>query len=307
MKVKKIGNVVLNYSFYDPQYIYNEGDAEEELILETVKRTTDYREYEKVIEQDNRWPVLYQLSRQRENIIAPMDLTKEKDVLEIGAGMGAVTGAIARRSRSVDCIELSERRSLANAYRNREYANIQIYVGNFQDIVLEKKYDVITLVGVFEYAQHYITSENPYTDFLEKINGMLKKGGKLYIAIENKLGLKYFAGCVEDHLGRPFAGIEGYKPEDGVCTFSKSQLEKMLKGSGYSDLYFYYPYPDYKLPVEIYSDDYLPGENSQFPTIANYDVDRLYLFDEKKVYESLARCEELKTLANSFLIEAVKV
>ena len=297
---------MLNYSFYDPKYIYNEGDEEEELILETVKRTTDYREYEKVIEQDTRWPVLYQLSRQRENIIAPMDLTKDKDVLEIGAGMGAVTGAIARRSKSVDCIELSERRSLANAYRNREYDNIQIYVGNFQDIVLEKKYDVITLVGVFEYAQHYITSENPYTDFLLRIGKMLKKNGKLYIAIENKLGLKYFAGCVEDHLGRPFAGIEGYKKEDGVCTFSKSQLESMLHKTGYDDLYFYYPYPDYKLPVEIYSDDCLPGKDSQFPIIANYDMERLYLFDEKKVYDSLSGCEELKMLANSFLVEAVK-
>lgn len=307
MQEERIGKVKLNYSYYNPEYVYNEGDAKEELILQTVMRTTDYREYEKVIAGDNRWPILYQLSKQRENIIAPMEINPSDEVLEIGAGMGAVTGAIARRCKKVECIELSKRRSLANAYRNREFDNIEIYVGNFQDIKIEKKYDVITLVGVFEYAQHYIQSENPYEDFLKRIYELLKPAGRLYIAIENKLGLKYFAGCVEDHLGKPFVGIEGYNIEDKVKTFSKSQLENMLSAAGYRNLYFYYPLPDYKLPVEIYSDDCLPGIDSQFPTIANYDMDRIKIFDEKKVYESLSKCEELKALANSFLIEAVKV
>lgn len=302
-----IGKVKLNYSFYNPQYVYNEGDEEEELVLQTVMQSTNYQDYEKVIAKDNRWSVLYQLSKQRENIIAPMDIKKTDEVLEIGAGMGAVTGAIARRCKKVECIELSKRRSMANAYRNREYDNIEIVVGNFQDVKFEREYDVITLVGVFEYAQHYIHSDNPYEDFLKQIYKMLKPGGRLYIAIENKLGLKYFAGCIEDHIGRPFVGIEGYSPEDKVKTFSKSQLEKMLSETGYNSLYFYYPYPDYKLPTEIYSDDCLPGRDAQFPTMVNYDAERVKLFDEKKVYESLAGCEELKVLANSFLIEAVKV
>lgn len=307
MKIKNIGKVKLDYSYYDPSYIYNEGDDVEDLILETVKKTTDYKEYEQVIEKDSRWPVLYHLARQRENIIAPMDIKETDCVLEIGAGMGAVTGAIACRCKKVDCIELSERRSLANAYRNRNYDNIKIYVGNFQDIEIKEKYDVITLVGVFEYAGYYISSDSPFIDFLKNIKGMLKENGKLYIAIENKLGLKYFAGCAEDHLGKPFVGIEGYSKEDHVQTFTKSQLEKMLTETGYNDIYFYYPYPDYKLPLEIYSDDCLPGKDAQFPIQVNYDINRLYLFDEKKVYESLAGCEELKVLANSFLIEAVNV
>ena len=223
MHEELIGKVKLNYEFYDSKYIYNEGDEEEEFVLQTVMRSTDYREYEKAIANDNRWPVLYQLAKQRENIIAPMNINKDDDVLEIGSGMGAVTGAIARRSHKVDCIELSKRRSLANAYRNRDYDNIEIFVGNFQDIKLKKKYDVITLVGVLEYAQHYIQGDNPYMNFLINIKQHLKPQGLLYIAIENKLGLKYFAGCAEDHIGKPFVGIEGYKTEDKVRTFSKSQ------------------------------------------------------------------------------------
>lgn len=301
-----IGHVKLNYQYYQGNDLYNEGDEEEELVLQTVKKSTDYNDYLQVILNDSRWPVLYQLSKQRENIIAPMKIDLASEVLEIGAGMGAVTGAIAGRCKTVDCIELSKRRSLANAYRNREFNNIEIYVGNFQDVYLEKKYDVITLIGVLEYAQYYISSDTPYEDFLKKISSLLKPNGILYIAIENKLGLKYFAGCSEDHIGRPFAGIEGYRKEDNVKTFSRSQLIKLLVTAGFTSPYFYYPYPDYKLAFEIYSDDRLPDESFQFPTIVNYDMRRLKLFDEEKAIKSLAGTEELKMLANSFLVEAVK-
>lgn len=307
MENETIGKVRLNYEFYDPNYVYNEGDDVEDLVLETVKKSTDYREYEKVIESDTRWPILYQLSKQRENIIEPMSIAATDEVLEIGAGMGAVTGALARRCKKVECIELSRRRSLANAYRNREYDNIEIYVGNFQDIKLEKKYDVITLIGVFEYAQYYIKSDTPFEAFLNRITGLLKPEGIIYIAIENRLGLKYFAGSPEDHVGRVFAGIEGYCTGDKVRTFSKSQLERMLYNAGLKNIYFYYPYPDYKLPVEIYSDDYLPGVEAQFSTGVNYDMERLKLFDEHKVYGGLDKCQELKVLSNSFLIEAKRI
>ena len=37
----------------------------------------------------------------------------------------------------------------------------------------------------------------------------LTPGGRIVIAIENRLGLKYLAGCAEDHLGTYFSGIQG--------------------------------------------------------------------------------------------------
>ena len=61
---------------------------------------------------------------------------------------------------------------------------------------------------MLEYAQNYISADNPYEAFLEKVASCLKSGGKLYIAIENKLGMKYFAGCSEDHLGIPLLGLK---------------------------------------------------------------------------------------------------
>ena len=206
----------------------------------------------------------------------------------------------------MDCIELSKRRSLVNAYRHRTLSNIEILVGNFQDIRLEKKYDVVTLIGVLEYGYHYIDSERPYEDFIRKVSSCLKPGGRLYVAIENKLGLKYFAGYHEDHLGRPFVGLEGYRKSDKVKTFSHSQLKRLLLENGFASTYFYYPFPDYKLPTVIYSDDVIENVDIDFPEQSNYDLPVLQNFNMNKVFESLKGASERRMLANSFLVEAVK-
>lgn len=300
---EKIGGVMLNYEYYNGQDLYSDGDTVEEKILSIVKKESGY---EYVNDSYGEWAVMYHLSRQRENIVEPMDIRETDEVLEIGAGMGAVTGAIAEKCKKVECIELSKRRSLVNAYRHRTFTNIEILVGNFQDIRLEKKYDVITLIGVLEYSYHYIHSEHPYEDFIRKVASCLKPGGKLYVAIENKLGMKYFAGYHEDHLGRPFAGLEGYRKSDKVKTFSYSQLKNLLLENGFDDTYFYYPFPDYKLPTVIYSDDVIENADIDFPEQSNYDLPVLQNFNMNKVFESLKGASERRMLANSFLVEAVK-
>ena len=85
-------------------------------------------------------------------------------VLEIGAGCGAITGALSRKAGEVTCIDLSGKRSRINAYRHMEAGNVTIHVGNFQDVEpdLPCDYDYICLIGVFEYAQAYIESGKPF-------------------------------------------------------------------------------------------------------------------------------------------------
>lgn len=298
-----IGGVTLNYDYYTGKDFYSDGDEIENKILDIVKNETGY---DYVHPDYNNWAILYHLSRQRENIVVPMKISQEDDVLEIGAGMGAVTGAIAKRCHKVDCIELSERRSLVNANRHKNFSNIEIYIGNFQNVDLKKKYDVITLIGVLEYAYHYIDSDYPYEEFIQKVSTLLKPKGRLYVAIENKLGMKYFSGFHEDHLGKPYVGIEGYKKTDKVKTFSKNQLEQLLLENGFQRTKFFYPFPDYKLPSVIYDDESILSGKIDFASHCNYDLPVYVAFDQVKAFQSLEGAEEVKMLANSFLVEAVK-
>lgn len=88
MVTEKIGKVVLNYAYYSGQDLYSDGEQIENQLLEIVKKEGGY---EYVHESYSNWACLYHLSRQRENIVEPMQLSKADKVLEIGAGMGAIT------------------------------------------------------------------------------------------------------------------------------------------------------------------------------------------------------------------------
>jgi SAM-dependent methyltransferase len=197
---------------------------------------------------------------------------------------------------------------LANAYRNQDKDNINIFVGNFDKIRLSEKYDRIVLVGVLEYAQHYVSGDDPFNRFLKRVYDLLKPGGKVYIAIENRLGMKYFSGAAEDHLGVPYAGIEDYIRVEGAAkTFSHSELKRLIENAGFSSVYFYYPFPDYKLPTIIYSDAYPPNKGDMLPSDFPCDLPRWSVFDEKDAMHSLFGGEEYKYFSNSFLAEALKV
>ncbi len=81
-------------------------------------------------------------------------------------------------------------------------------------------------------------------------------------------------------------------------------MKQILKEAGFSGIYSYYPYPDHKCPSCIYSDEYLPGRGELYDNRRNFDRDRLQLFDEKKVFDTVLAEGLFGELANSFLIEA---
>ncbi|MCI5648098.1 MAG: class I SAM-dependent methyltransferase [Fusicatenibacter sp.] len=301
-----IGKVLLNLDYYDGEDAYSDGDIEDRLL--EIVQTTKKSDYQKVILSEQSWPVFYHLSPQRENILDWYEFSDNASVLEVGAGCGAISGVLCRRAGRVVANDLSRRRSTINAYRNQDAENLEIIVGNFNLVSekLEERFDYVTLIGVLEYAKSYMGKENPYPEYLEKINNLLKPGGKILIAIENRLGMKYFAGCKEDHVGREFAGIEGYSGIDFVETFSKPELEKLLEENGFKNYKFYYPYPDYKFPTVIYSDEYLPKPGELRRNQQNFDADRVLLFDEGKAFDTILRSGLFPIFSNSFLIEVEK-
>lgn len=297
----EIGKVKLDYSKYPGEDFYCDGTVEDEM-LDIVKNYLPV-EYAKVIEERRSWPILYHLSALRENIVDWIPMKKTDKVLEVGSGCGAITGTLARKAGSVTCVDLSKKRSLINAYRHSECDNVTIHVGNFKDIEpeLPKDYDYICLIGVFEYGQGYIGGQTPYQDFLNILLPHLAKGGRLIIAIENKYGLKYFAGCKEDHLGTWFSGIENYVDGGGVRTFSRRGLERIFRRCGVQEYHFYYPYPDYKFMTALYSDAYLPGKGELTNNLRNFDRDRMLLFDEKNAFDGIAEDGLFPVFSNSYI------
>lgn len=298
---EQIGKITLELSKYPGEDLYCDGSVEDELL--NIVQNHAQVEYQQLIEARGSWPILYHLSPLRENIVDFVPMTKQDKVLEVGSGCGAITGTLARKAGSVTCVDLSKKRSLINAYRHHECENVMIHVGNFQDIEpeLPNDYDYICLIGVFEYGRGYIGGEHPYEEFLQILMKHLTPGGRILIAIENKYGLKYFAGCTEDHLGTYFSGIENYQ-EGGIArTFSRKGLEKIFTNCGISEYNFYYPYPDYKLMTAVYSDAYLPGKGELSNNLRNFDRDRMVIFDEKSAFDGIVEEGLFSVFANSYL------
>lgn len=299
---ERIGKILLDYSYYPGEDLYCDGQIEEELL--EIARDRAQVEYPSIIEERKNWPILYHLSNQRENIVDWIPFTGTEKVLEIGSGCGAITGVLAKKAGSVTCVDLSRKRSLINAYRHQDADNVTIHVGNFQDIEpeLPHDFDYICLIGVFEYGKGYIGGKTPYDDFLRIILRHLKQNGRAIIAIENKYGMKYWAGCAEDHIGKYFAGIENYKEEFSARTFSKKGLEQIFARCGVSRYSFYYPYPDYKFMTTLYSDRHLPVPGELSNNLRNYDRDRLLLFDERDAFDGVIQEGMFPEFSNSFLV-----
>ena len=301
-KIEKIGKIKLDLTKYPGEDLYCDGEVEDELLA--IARDCAEVEYRRIIEERKSWEILYHLSPLRENIVEWLPINRAMKVLEVGSGCGAITGALSRRAGEVTCVELSKKRSMINAYRHMEADNVTIDVGNFQDVEpdLPEDYDYICLIGVFEYAQAYIDSETPYDDFLRIIEKHLKPGGHIAIAIENKFGLKYWAGCREDHLGTYFSGIEDY-PEGGVVrTFTADGLLATAKRCGFSEMQMYYPYPDYKFMTTLYSDRRLPKRGELSNNMRNFDRDRIQLFDEKRVFNTILKEKQFPLFSNSYML-----
>lgn len=291
-----------NTDYYSGKDLYCDGDIEDKIInIIADNPTTDY---EQAINANYSWPTFYHLTHIRQNILSWYPFNKSSDVLEIGCGMGAITELLCQKCSSVTAVELSQKRATATYLRCRNYDNLEIIVGNLNDINFTKRYDYITLIGVLEYQIKYTNSENPFKDFLEKVKKLLKPDGKLLIAIENKYGLKYWCGTPEDHSGTPFDGINNYIYSNVAKTFSRKELEHLVKSAGFNNTFFYYPLPDYKFPQVIYSEEYLPHTGSMDNwTPYYYPNTKSLIADEANIYSDLIDNGVFEFFANSFLVE----
>lgn len=301
--MEKVGNVVLDDTWYDEKYEPKDTSVEENLLEYFSKD----KEAIEILWQDDRWEMLYHVSPLRKNILDWYEFTPDVEVLEIGAECGILTEILCEKVKRVTCIESSRKKSVVNAWRNQKFANLNILVGPWNVVPVKKKYDYVLLIGGLEYVYCYIEDENAPAYFLNKIHEMLKDDGKLLLAVQNKFGLKYWAGHAEDHTGRYFDSMENYIfSQQKETSFSKDELKKMLEKTGYSAAEFYYPFPDHKFAQQIFSENYLPKEDDVICSLDSFSYDRLQLFDETRVFQNMIKEKKFDFFSNSFFVEAKK-
>jgi hypothetical protein len=164
---------------------------------------------------------------------------------------------------------------------------------------------------VAEYAPLYFGGEDAIESFFDRALRMLKGGGTLILAIENRLGLKYFSGCREDHAGRVFYGVQDlYNKASDAVTMGREELVQKLLKTGFSVLRFFYPFPDYKFPDVIFSEEGMRDKRlnagriiAEFPA-RDYPGPRASFFSERAVWPVIHRNLLAEHMSNSFLVLA---
>lgn len=290
---------------------YSDGDEVEQRIASIINEASDLGVLSSELRQHcTDWPSLYHLSGTRANILRPFENNLHGDILEIGAGCGAITRYLGECGGNVLALEGSPRRAAVARARTRDLQNVTVVSDRFDLFSADRKFDAITLIGVLEYANLFTPGESPALSMLERVRALLKPEGKLFIAIENQLGLKYFAGAPEDHLGQPMYGIEGRYRNNQPQTFGRIILAEMLKEAGFSACDFLAPFPDYKLPVSVITERGFKTEKFDAAAFAWQSVRRdpqlpsILAFSPELVWPTLAQNDLALDLANSFLIVA---
>ncbi len=219
------------------EFSYSDGDLAEESLKRIVADAEDKSVLSsQLVCASTDWMKRYHLSPQRAHLLRPLQhLLQDKLVLELGAGCGAITRFLGETARRVVSVEGSLTRASIAALRCSDLESVTVINDTIQNVQIPQLFDVVTLIGVLEYARKFDqASDSPELNILQIARNFLKPGGHLILAIENQLGMKYLAGSKEDHEAKHFLGVHDLYEKDTVVTFGRQEMEDMLFDAGFA-------------------------------------------------------------------------
>jgi SAM-dependent methyltransferase len=154
-------------------------------------------------------------------------------VLEIGPGHGTSTRWLGERFRRVDAFAGDLRSALAARAAASGLGNVKVYLGDISGTSFPR-YGMITMIG----AQGSLECGHATcAHLLKRLGRSLNEGGILVLAVNNEPGIKF----------------SGHSEKPGPA-FGRSELEEILKESGFNNIRFYHLFPGYNLTRTIISE-----------------------------------------------------
>lgn len=152
-------------------------------------------------------------------------------------------------------------------------------------------------------------SQNPIA-LLQEWKTYLKPTGHLFLACENRLGLRYFCGDKDSFTHRNFDGIEDYRnfsEKDreffGGRNYARYELEHFLDEAGFDRRRGYSVLPGLEMPQQLYAWDYLPREKLAIRYTPLYHDPKTVFLNEEQLYDSMIANGMFHQMANAYLID----
>jgi len=218
--------------------------------------------------QNNPWLYRIITSPARDLFLRQHPPAPGSQVLDVGAGWGQIALSLARRGTTmVTALEPTPERIAfiqAAATQERLVDQLHFVQADFQDINFGSAFDLICCIGVLEWVPKFRPGEPRVVqlDFLRHVRSALRPGGKCYLGIENRLGLKYLLGSRDDHTGQSNvsvldAGLASAKHHAltgqplRAFTYTHAEYQALFREAGFVEIETHAAFPDYKLPQLI--------------------------------------------------------
>lgn len=174
--------------------------------------------------------------------------------------------------------------------------------------ICNKRYDYAVAASAMEQTKDMKEG----TGFLKKVRCVLKQTGRIFLGLNNRLGIRYFCGDKDKYTGRNFDSIENYiraytyesDHMKGRC-YAKAEIRRMLREAGFLDFQFYSVLPGLERPQILFADDYVPNEQLDIRIFPQYHCPDTVFLEEELLYEPLLQNGMFHAMANAFWIEAV--
>lgn len=189
-------------------------------------------------------------------------------------------------------------------YISKENKKILVLGKDDLDITkyVDNKYDIIFLNGLLENANIIFKSDTPEIDMIIHFKKLLNDNGKIYIAVDNKQGVRYLVGNKSEHCDKIYDSINNSFSSGKL--FSKTELDEIIAKVNFSYFRYYYPLPNYKYPNVVFTDKKLPNsKNSKLNYNVMYDQNSLIIQDELALIKTFIKEKKFVNFTNSFIVE----
>ena len=197
-----------------------------------------------------------------------LSLPHDSTVLDLGAGMGTMSQALSKKCKSLYSVEPVKERVdfMRSRFRQEKCENIKIIRSDIDNLPFEnEKFDLIILNGVLEWLPVFNRDMNPrkvQIYYLKMLKKLLKKGGCIYIGIENRMSYSYYLGARDPHISVKYVTILPRWLSHIICKVKTGDIyrpylythvgyKKLLQESGFESSDIYSALPSYNEPNVI--------------------------------------------------------
>jgi len=186
-------------------------------------------------------------------------------VLDVGAGMGTNSHALATYYREVVAVEPVKERIefMQQRFAQEGLTNVRILRSSLWKLPFPpESFGMVFMNGVLEWVAEGGTEDPEETQLsaLRKVGAVLEPGGCLYLGIENRYCPGYFVGYPDPHSGVPFVTVmprwlahwysrrKGMKNGYRNYLYSSRGYRKLLQRAGFGRVEIYLALPSYNHP-----------------------------------------------------------